>query len=83
MKVTSNWLHAKEATNRILDTAIPTASSVEDKVNDIYNNNLPKAMEQVAIWAFKNPKESAEPKHQTDLVFIRSAMLQLDDKGHI
>lgn len=79
----SKWLETKECTNRVLKNVIPQAESVEDKVSDFYNNNLPKAMEAVAIWVFRNPEKATEPDLKEDLDAIREAMTTLEQTGSI
>lgn len=65
-----------EAVNRLYKIHLNWA--IDDVVNDVYSNDLPGAMKDVAAHAFMGDWKPCE-----DLDTLRSGMLQLKQFGYI
>lgn len=56
---------------------------IEDPVSQIYDNNLPKAMNDIAIWIFKNPESISNPDVKDNIPVIRKALNLLEVTGSL
>lgn len=74
------WLEVKAAVNACLLVRSPHFSRVEDPVKEFYDNNLPCAMNDVAVYAFLNGEDKLDPKLVAD---IRDGFAQVNTKGFI
>ncbi len=85
MKHSNHWLSVKEAANKLLSRVYNNARShgIEDKVSDLYSNNLHKALQDIAVWAFKNPIEAAKGDVAEDLTVVRNSLINIDEKGEV
>lgn len=72
----------KQATNSILDIAYPS-SPATDKVGELYEDCLPKALKDAAVFIFTYGSTSLTQKYKAEIAIIKNALKKLDSEGNI
>ncbi|MND11790.1 hypothetical protein D3C87_703230 [compost metagenome] len=74
------WLEVRTAANACLIIMNKRLSAYEDPVKTVFDNNLPSAMKEIAVYTFINGEEGFDPELLAD---IRDGFAQVNTKGFI